>query len=212
MTAVVAIVGEKLFDLILGETFHGALGKVMEGRAKMAREEIVKQLQKGKLGAIADDDAAAAMFTYLRAAQEGAARINLRMMAEAFVNASREPTFAPDEFRRQSIALASLSRDEVLLLAAFLRANRAAAPGPGEPNDGTKAMSVAWASILADKSQFPPAFDAIALAAALARTGWVVPGSGFGAITYYTTGAFDGVARLVDFELARMELETPGKT
>src|ERR1700722_15457593 len=161
MSVLLTIAGEKLFDLILGETFHGALGRIMAGRAEMAREEIVKQLQKGKLGAIADDDAAAAMFTYLRAAQEGAARINLRMMAEAFVNASHEPTFAPNEFRHQSLAPASLSRGGVLLLAAFLRANRAAAPGPGEPNDGTKSMSVAWASILADTSQLPPVLDCL---------------------------------------------------
>jgi hypothetical protein len=103
--------------------------------------------------------------------------------------------------------LSSLSRDEVLLMAAFLRANRAAAPGPGEPNDSTKSTSMAWGSILGDASQFPPGFDAIAVAAALARTGWIVPGSAYGGIAYYTTAAFDGVARLVDFQLARLDLE-----
>ena len=201
------IVAGKIFDVILGEAFHGALAEFMAGQAAMAREEIVRQLERGKLWAITDDKAAAAIFVYLRAARDGAARINLRMMAEALINAAQEPTFAPDEFRRQADALASLSRDEVLLLAAFLRAHRHAAEQRRDAVDSKKSADLAWAAILADPSQFPPGFDVIPVGAALGRTGWVVPGSGFGTITYYTTSLFDGVARLVDFEARKLDAE-----
>jgi hypothetical protein len=205
-TGLEIIGGKQLFDLILGEAFHGALAKFMAAQADIAREEIVKQLEKGKLWAITDDKGAAAIFVYLRAARDGAARINLRMMAEALINAAQEPTFAPDEFRRQADALASLSRDEVLLLAAFLRAHRHAAEQSGEALNSKKTADFAWAAILADPSQFPLGFDIIPVAAALGRTGWVVPGSGFGTLTYYTTSLFDGVARLVDFEARKLDL------
>jgi hypothetical protein len=67
-------------------------------RAEEARETLRTALSKGKHWAITEDQAAAALFAYMRAAEEGAARVNLEMIAEAFANSAQEPSFAPDEF------------------------------------------------------------------------------------------------------------------
>jgi hypothetical protein len=209
MSTGLEIVGGKIFDLILSETFGGAIGRLMENRARMAREEIVKQLEKGKHWAITDDDAAAAIFSYLRAAQEGAARVNLRMMAEALFNAAQESTFEPVEFRRHASALASLSRDEVLLLAAFLHTKRAIPmPAPSDAEGMRRAADHVWISILGDAAQFPEGFEILGVVAALTRTGWVIPVSSVGQINYFTTSDFDRVARLVDFEVVRLYLDS----
>lgn len=74
-------------------------------------------------------------------------------------------------------------------------------------HDATKAITAAWAYILGDRSQFPANYDVIAMAAALGRTDWIAPASAFGSLSFYTTGAFEAISRLVDFELARMELD-----
>jgi hypothetical protein len=80
-------------------------------------------LSRGKFWAITDDKAAAAMWRYLRAAMEGAARRNLELLAEALVSGAVDPEFAPDEFKRQADRLDGVSRKEIIVLAAFLRTN-----------------------------------------------------------------------------------------
>ncbi|HEY3814886.1 MAG TPA: hypothetical protein VGL66_16835 [Caulobacteraceae bacterium] len=203
------VILEKIFDAIVGETLHGALERLMANRMAIAREEILAQLKKGKHWAISDDDAAAATFTYLRAAQEGVARENLRMIAEALVNGAQEATFAPDEFRRHANTLANLSRDETILLAEFIRVHRAYAASD-QVIAPENYSAVIWASI--SQTSFPPGFDFVATAGALSRTGWVVPQSGFGGITYCTSATFDAVSRLVDFEAAASQSAEDGKT
>jgi hypothetical protein len=82
---------------------------------------------------MSEDDAAAFLLRYLRAAQEGAARLNLRLMARVVVGKAHagEPLYA-DEFLRYADTLASLARNEVVLLGALIRHN--AQPHlPGNP-------------------------------------------------------------------------------
>jgi hypothetical protein len=206
MSTIVAIAGAKIIDELWGTAAHGVWDRFKTLRMAKAREILLGELRNGKHWAITDDQAVAALFAYARAASEGAARVNLRMIAEALANSAQEPSFAPDEFRRHADSLAGLSRDEILLLASFIRANRHAALQPDEPQDQTRRASMAWASVLKDPD-IPPALDTIALAAALGRTGWIAPASSYGGLTYYTTSVFEGVVRLVDFELAMTELD-----
>lgn len=205
MTGVSELIASKLFDEIAGAVFHGALDRFLKQQRAVAREEIMRQLKLGRHWAIQDDDAAAVMFGYLRAVQEGAARVNLRMIAEALFTGAQEPIFVPNEFLRHAASLAGLTRDEILFLAAFIQANRDATSQPGDPSDPTKRSMIAW-SLMLKPSDTSTTLDVIAHAAALGRTGWVVPVSVYGGLTYYTTSIFDAVARLVDFERVKMEM------
>ena len=109
-----------LVDYIQGKVADDILRRLMHGRHEAARDVLAAKMAKGRPWLASEDDTAAALFTFVRAAQEGAARLNLRLMAEAMTNAAQEPTFAPDVFRYHAAMLASLSRDEVRLLAAFV--------------------------------------------------------------------------------------------
>lgn len=192
-----------LVDYIQGKVADDVLRRLMHGRREAAREELAAKMAKGKPWLASEDDTAAALFTYVRAAQEGAARLNLQLMAEVMTNAAREPTFAPDVFRHHVAALASLSTDEVRLLAAFARENRAAAAEPDDPTDAFKRVSLVWARLLNDQTS---GLEVTALAGALTRTGWLITYSGFGGLVYSTSRAFEDVVRLVDFEAELAEL------
>jgi hypothetical protein len=187
----------------LKEAVPHALAELQRRHLEAAREIIVRRLQRGKLWAISDDDAAAALWTYLRAAQEGAARRNLEMMAEALATAAAEPSFYPNEFRRQASVLADLSREEVYVLAAFIRAKRGF-PGGGE--DGA-AKAGEWQAVCTDllrqPALFPDGYAVEAHTAGLLRTGLVLPWSGLDAFTgFSSTPRLIALARLVDFQLA----------
>lgn len=180
---------------------EGALQKLLSGRMREARERLMKEVAKGKPWVITDDEATAALFAYFNAAREGAARINLQMIAEALAAGASEPTFAPDTFRRHAGDLASLSRDEVLVLAAFHRANGKAA---SQPDSEKSVRSSAWA-LMRDQgwTGLPQSLDIYAAITALGRTGWVSSASGFGSLIYYTTASFEEIARLVDLQAAQ---------
>ena len=181
----------------------GALERLLKLRLQQGQEVLARRIAKGRPWLISEDETAAALFTYLRATQEGAARVNLDLMAEALVASAQEPTFAPDTFRKRATALADLSRDEILMLAAFVRVNDHAVREAERLGHPENVRSIAWTCLLhSAPSDFPPGFDVIATASALGRTGWVAPASGYGALVFYTTPAFDDVARLVNLRAA----------
>lgn len=195
-----------LIDYIEGKVADDVLRRLMHGRREAARDSLAAKMARGKPWLASEDDTAAALFTYVRAAQEGAARLNLRLMAEAMTNAAQEPTFAPDVFRHHAAVLAGLSRDEVRLLAAFARENRTAAAEPDDPTDAFKRVALVWTRLLNDTAS---GLEVTALAGALTRTGWLVTYSGFGGLVYATSRAFEDVVRLVDFEAELAELSVP---
>jgi hypothetical protein len=53
---------------------------------------------------------------YLRAAREGAARLNLRLLAKAIAGKLQSGRLVADEFLQYAEALASLSRDEIIVI------------------------------------------------------------------------------------------------
>ena len=209
MPSLVAIAAGKIIDELWSEAFHGAIGRLMERRARQAREVLEAELRKGRHWAITEDAAAAAIFSYLRAAREGTARVNLQMIAEALRNSAEEPTFASDEFRRHVNILAELSNEEIVVLAAFIRHRRR--EGEGIDQDGSR-KSGEWndvcSSLLERRHLFRDGHEVVAHTVGLLRTGLVIPWSGLGAYTGFSaTPRLDALARLVDFELASLELE-----
>ena len=188
----------------LKEAIPHALAELQRQRLENAREIIVQRLKKGKSWTISDDDAAAALWTYLRAAQEGAARRNLEMMAEALTSAAEEPSFYPDEFRRQARLLSDLSREEIYILAAFIRAKR---PFPADGAKDGESKSNEWAAVMQDllpqRAIFDGGYAILAHTAGLLRTGLIIPWSGLDAYTgFSSTPRLIALARLVDLEVA----------
>lgn len=177
-------------------------------RAVEARDTLLNALAQGKTYRITDDQAAAAIFAYMRAAEEGAARLNLGMIAEAFANAAQEPTFAPDVFRRHTRMLADLSREEIIVVAQLIKANRVAQTA--QPNEvGQTILRELDRALVGPDKFFKSRAGFYRHLGALQRTGIVVGTSaGFGHV-YMPTGLLDEIERLVDFDRASAEVVAP---
>jgi hypothetical protein len=93
-------------------------------RHEMARGILFEELSQANISntqAASEDDAIAVIVRYLRAAQEGAARLNLRLLAKAIAGKRQSMPLVADEFLQYAEALATLSRDEVLVVGAMYR-------------------------------------------------------------------------------------------
>lgn len=88
-----------LIDYVEGKLADDVLRRLMHGRREAARDALAAKMAMGKPWLASGDDTAAALFTYVRAAQEGAARLNLRLMAEARIGSIRRHLSARERAR-----------------------------------------------------------------------------------------------------------------
>jgi hypothetical protein len=123
-------------------------------------------------------------------------------MLEAFDNAATQAVYAPDEFRRHATNLASLSPEEIELIGRFYKTYKAIMTSTnGQGAEG----SVIWTSLKTNVKGspiFPTDTHVTMYAAALLRTGWVIPLSVFGGMAFGLTPLFHDMARLNDWDEA----------
>lgn len=173
-------------------------------RAEAAAEILERKLRRGNYWAVAQDQVFATILRFERAAVEGAARINLELLADAASKTLSEPTFAPNEFLRHADALASLSREEVLVLQAVLNAKEELKSIPRDQED-TGPDGRVWPRArarLAPTAAFPSEDHVTSHAFSLARTGWIVPVSTYGGLTFVASPSLEVIGRLVNVDEA----------
>lgn len=103
----------------VGQTIGGAtLNALLRKRAEAARAILLDRLSKGKanISDIPGEEAAAILFRYMRAAEEGAARTNLKLLADVAIGQDAKPGFYANEFLYWAEILASLRREEIIVL------------------------------------------------------------------------------------------------
>ncbi|HAO2892235.1 TPA: hypothetical protein IHM15_004852, partial [Escherichia coli] len=95
-----------------------ALSKLLHSRAAAAREILVEEIKLGVKDSteISPEDAAAITFRYMRAATEGTARLNLRLLAAVASGQTQAPAFYADDFLAIADALSGLRREEIIVL------------------------------------------------------------------------------------------------
>lgn len=101
-----------------------AIGSFLRRRDEQARDILFEELRTGSIDppkVISADDTIAVVYRYLRAAREGAARINLRLLAKAIAGQYRLGHLVADEFLAQADVLATLTRDEIIVIGALYR-------------------------------------------------------------------------------------------
>ena len=91
IAAIGGVAIEEIFSCLSipgGATASHILHKVFEKKAIEARDILLQEMSQGGAPEIAEDDAVYIIYRYLRAAQEGAARVNLRLLAQVIAGIS----------------------------------------------------------------------------------------------------------------------------
>lgn len=185
-----------------------SLSKLFEKRLKTARDILTEQLHRGDktLSDVADlEEAVAVTYRYARAAQEGAARLNLRLMAKVIAGQAYLGNLVADDFLYYADLLASLRREEVILIATLHRLRKQAEPIDTSDDSHHRLWLQSVASLPPDV--FPTEDDARTAATAATRTGLVrVSGSTIGGDQFFTTTTLmDWVEELAPFQDALRE-------
>jgi hypothetical protein len=147
------------------------------------------------------DEVAAMVFRYIRAAQEGSARLNLRLMAMAVNGIAEQPPVFASEFLRYADILATLTRDEVIAIATLYRNEHDQITNSSSGEDARANAGVRTREQLVP-SYFSTERHLEYVLQAATRTGLVIGQSGWGALVYETTPLADELARLASFEEA----------
>lgn len=94
--------------------------RVLRHRRDAAFNILLSQLRRGSVssGAVAaESDVVSVMLRYVRAADEGAAALNLRLMAKVISGCASKGNLKADTFLYYAEMLASLRREEIVLIA-----------------------------------------------------------------------------------------------
>lgn len=172
---------------------QGALAR----RRKAAFEILLKELRQGSGPLIPTDDAISAILRYQRAAEEGAARRNLRLMAMVIAGKAFMGTLRADEFLYTADMLSSLRREEIILLATMQRIRTGSGEAPSPEQQWTLAEAELVPGVFPDKEALR------ATAFACLRTGLLSDDNTFDNTgTFETTRYMDELEGLAPFEAA----------
>lgn len=172
-----------------GNSLQKLVDSALEKRRQTAREELVEELRAGFHGSTAFEQADAEpligiMMRYRRAAEEGSARDNLRLLAQIIAGLKKHRSLQLDSFARWSRILEEMTRDQLLVAgAAFVHDRDRLAPQP--PDEETITF---WPSFIAEMKQRGFEEPELRLhCAGLAVHGLLSAASGWGGLVYEPT-------------------------
>ncbi len=180
-----------------------------ERKLAESRDILFEEITEGNFNHIADDDKISLMHRYTLAAMNGAARLNLRLLAKAINSIANgeqlpSPIYA-NEFNRYAQILETLSDEEIHLLAQLYKMredNLEYIRLHDEPPKGINADYFTKLIAGYEYSQPEKIKEIKARACALLRTGLIYQeniGCG-GSYIYALTPLFDRIIKLVDFQ------------
>lgn len=188
-----------LLDFFVGKITDGVgtvvVRELFRERMAQAQEILLKRMAAGRPWLISDHDRAGAFLIYARAAAEGTARRNLDLMAQALCTLASDRAFVPDEYRRHALKLADLTYEEIVLLAAFLRAP----PLDEGQADHSHAWNFACGELMGTPC-FPSLEELVQWATSLQRFGYVVPWPVNSGLHFTPTPLLAVVGRLVKLD------------
>jgi hypothetical protein len=187
-----------------GALLEDVTKRLLDRRIAQAREILLEEIRRGEkhISQAGDEDEfAAILFRYQRAAIEGTARLNLRLLAAVAAGQGARTGFAADEFLAWADVLATLRREELILVAALWRIERGDAT---KVMGSTAASDPIWTQLEAQliPNPFPTPADVVAAASACTRTGLVatVGGTWSQAVTFTTTPRLAKLLELATIE------------
>lgn len=176
---------------------------VLRRRREVAYDILLREIRQGKLPLLPPDEIVSSIIRYQRAADEGAARLNLRLMAKVLAGQAFLGNLKANEFLYHADILASLRREEITLLATMQRIKRDH-ERRGEPLEGHEQ----WPIVVSNLVPIVFADEAAVRAATIAclRTGLLADENTMDNMGCYTTSTLmDELERLAPFEEALSE-------
>jgi hypothetical protein len=186
-----AIVGDVLSALqVPGSGFFGKLGdKYLERKQREAAEILIEEVSKGSPEPIPLIEI---VYRFSKAAADGAARENLRLLAQVIAGLKRNKALQSDKFRKWANVLEQVTRDELLVIGKAIATKREL--------DANPSISF-WARLKEELAiSGYQEVEAGSLCASLTRTGLLLPASGWGELVYRPTPWLDELASLADVE------------
>ena len=165
------------------------------------------EIDQGNFGNIGSDDKVSVLHRYLQAAMNGAARINLRLLAKAINSLANgekliKPIYA-NKFNRYAQVLENISVEEIHLIASMYEYRKNAQPphiqttrnGIEYKNDFLHNFSkhYCYKNKISEKQY-------ISMCSALLRTGLVYPNTYIRGVAYDLSPFFDEIIELIDFQ------------
>ncbi len=201
----VTFIGEAVNMIIPGPALAGGVvQRWLRHREEAARDILFDELRQAKISeaqAASEDDAVGIVFRYMRAARDGAARVNLRLLAKVIVGQQRTGTLVADEFLQYADTLTDLSRDEIIVIGTVYQHTVGLTVQQGE--DSTQYAGRVWASSMQELSSV--GFNEprmLAAASRAQRSGLIYIGGGGvdGAETYRASPTLVELGKTVDFQ------------
>jgi len=198
-------------------TANLALKRLVKKRGERARKIVLEEMRRGARDPIEvanADEFVAMAFRYSRAASEGAARINLRLMAKVMRSQVVDPACFASDFLAYADLISSLRRDEIIYLGTMLKWTRAGLKLPKENQfvaggkqlfyDVAQSVEIRLKKDLPRTPHFPDRASLDACALAVQRTGLLrqtdATADGFG--IFEPSPLLLRLAELADFEAA----------
>jgi hypothetical protein len=203
--SLVAAIGDmfSLANVPGGNVAGYALKQLFAKRLNSAREILLEELARGDIRVSEADleEGVAIMYRFLRAAQEGTARVNLRLLSQVIAKQVWQGTIKADEFLYYADILSPLRRDEVLLLGSLHR--NWFDPSRGDLDIPKRRIQ----TLGAVRSELTPAVfqsdgEFFAVMGSLSRTGLLSTVAAYGGAFYEPTPLLERLVRLVDFDAA----------
>jgi hypothetical protein len=197
-----AIAGDVLSVIqIPGGGFLGKLGdKFLERKRKEAAEILIEEVSNGFHGSIEFeeydvDPLIEIIHRFSKAVSDGAARENLKLLAQVIAGLKKNKALQSDKFRKWCGILEQLTRDELMVIGKSVAIRREiAAAGTNAANDFWQRLEPALVASHYEKNEIG------ALCASVSRTGLIIPVSAIGGMVYVPAPWLDELGRLADLE------------
>jgi hypothetical protein len=188
------------FSIPGGNSLSKFADAYLQRRRKEAADILIEEVAKGSSGPINFTESDAdplieIIYRFSKAVADGAARENLRLLAQVIVGLKKNKALDPDKFRKWANTLEQLTRDELIILGKAIAVSRKiVAAGPDAPNDF-------WQTLKSElEAGHYPASEIDPLCASVSRYGLLVPVSAWGGMVYMPTPWLEELGALADVE------------
>jgi len=206
MSATLIAVVQDLIGLTpysVGNVAGVALESLLKKRVVAAREILLAEIARGDvtLASAELEEVVAIIYRFLRSAQEGAARRNLRLLAQVIAGQSKNSAISADEFLYYANLLEPLRHEEILFFGMLIRHWKSTSLiSESSEKRCVEAMAATKRELV--PAVVPSEADFAALVGSLTRTGLLTTHPAWDSPMYEPSPLLERIVQMVDFEAA----------